>query len=186
MTIFILGLIVFFGGHFFTALMRPQRDALIAKLGEKPYKGLYALVSLAGFVLIILGWPNADATPLYSPPYFLRHITFALMAISIILLVAAYMPVGRIVAAVKHPMLAGVKVWAFAHLLANGEVRSVLLFGAFLAFAVIDRIAVKKCNEPVPTAGPVRNDIIAIVVGIVAYGVIAHFLHRYIAGVPLY
>lgn len=186
MTIFILGLIVFFGAHFFTALMRPQREALIAKLGEKPFKGLYAAASLAGFVLIILGWPNADATLLYSPPYFLRHITFALMAISIILLVAAYTPTGRIAAAVKHPMLAGVKVWAFAHLLSNGEVRSVLLFGSFLAFAVIDRIAVKKRNAPTPAAGPVRNDIIAIVVGVIVYGVIAHFLHRYIAGVPLY
>lgn len=186
MAIFLLGLIVFFGTHFFTALMRPQRGALIAKLGEKPFKGLYALVSLAGFVLIILGWPNADASPLYTPPYFLRHVTFALMAISVILLVAAYAPAGRIAAAVKHPMLAGVKVWAFAHLLSNGEVRSVLLFGAFLAYAVIDRIAVKKRNAPTPAAGPVRNDIIVIVVGLVAYGVIAHFLHRYIAGVALY
>ena len=134
MMIFILGLIIFFGAHFFTALMRPQRDALIAKLGAMPFRGLYSLVSLAGFVLIILGWPNADATVLYSPPYFLRHVTFALMAISIILLVAAYAPAGRIAAAVKHPMLAGVKVWAFAHLLSNGEVRSVLLFGIVSSF----------------------------------------------------
>lgn len=183
---FILGLIIFFEAHFFTALCRPQRAALVAKLGEMPFKGLYAIVSLSGFALIILGWRQADASLLYAPPYFLRHIAFALMPISIILLVAAYAPPGRIAPVVKHPMLAGVKVWAFAHLLANGEMRSVILFGSFLAFAVIDRIAVKKRDEAVPARGPVRNDIIVIVIGIVAYGVIAHYLHRYIAGVPLY
>ena len=105
MMTFILGLIVFFGAHFFTALMRPQREALITKLGPLPFRGLYSLISIAGFVLIILGWPKADATLLYSPPYFLRHVTFALMAISIILLVAAYAPAGRIAAAVTRCLL---------------------------------------------------------------------------------
>ncbi len=183
---FILGLIIFFGTHFFTALFRAHRAAIVAKIGEMPFKGLYAIVSLLGFGLIILGWRQADASLLYAPPYFLRHITFALMPISIILLVAAYAPAGRIAPIVKHPMLAGVKVWAFAHLLANGEVRSVLLFGSFLAFAVIDRIAIKKRDVALPVRGPVRNDVIVIIIGIVAYGVIAHYLHRYIAGVSLY
>ncbi|HNR78171.1 MAG TPA: NnrU family protein, partial [Parvularculaceae bacterium] len=103
----------------------------------------------------------------------------------LILLAAAYLPKGKIAAAAKHPMLAGVKLWAFAHLLVNGEVRSILLFGTFLAFGVIDRIAVKKRNEPTPTAGPVSNDAIAAVAGLGAWLAIFFVLHPYIAGVPL-
>ena len=186
MTTFILGLILFFATHFFTAVMRPQRQALVAKLGEMPFKGLFGIISIIGFVLIVLGWPQADATSLYLPPDFLRHATYALMLISIILLVAAYAPAGRIAPAVQHPMLAGVKVWAFAHLLSNGEVRSVLLFGSFLAFAIVDRIAVKKRKVSVRARGPVRNDILVIIIGIVVYLIIAHYLHQYIAGVDLY
>jgi len=186
MSIFILGLILFFAVHSFVAFFRKQRDNLIARIGEWPFKGLYSLISLAGFVMIIMGWPDADATALYVTPPYLRHITYALMAVAMILLVAAYAPAGRIAAAVKHPMLAGVKIWAFAHLLVNGEVRSILLFGAFLVFAVGDRIAVKRRNAPTPVAGPVRNDIIAIVIGLAAYALIALTLHRSIAGVALF
>jgi uncharacterized membrane protein len=186
MAIFILGLIIFFAVHSFAAFFRKQRDALAASLGAMAFKGLYAVTALAGFALIILGWPKADATPLYVAPLYMRHVTFALMPIAIILLAAAYLPSGRIAAAVKHPMLAGVKIWAFAHLLVNGEVRSVLLFGAFLVFAVADRIAVKRRNVPVRAAGPARNDIIAIVTGLAVYALIAFYLHPYIAGVRLF
>ncbi len=186
MTLFILGLITFFGAHLFSALARGPRGALISKLGAGPYKGLYSLVSLAGFALIIIGWPKADASVLYSTPLFMRHITYALVLIAFILLAAAYLPAGRIAAMAKHPMLAGVKVWAFAHVLVNGEVRSVLLFGAFLAFAVIDRIAVKRRETPVRAAGPAINDAIAVGVGVLGYALVAYFAHRYIAGVALF
>ncbi|NOX95049.1 MAG: NnrU family protein [Alphaproteobacteria bacterium] len=186
MSIFILGLILFLGIHLLAAVFRKQRASLIERLGAGLYRGLYSVVSLAGFVMIIMGWPDADATALYVTPPFFRHITYALMAVAMILLVAAYAPAGRIAAAVKHPMLAGVKIWAFAHLLVNGEVRSILLFGAFLVFAVGDRIAVKRRNAPTPVAGPVRNDIIAIVIGLAAYALIALTLHRSIAGVALF
>lgn len=186
MLLFILGLIIFFGAHLITALARGARSAIISKLGERLYKGLYSLISLSGFVLIIIGWRGADASVLYATPLWMRHVTFLLVLISFILLAAAYLPAGKIAAATKHPMLAGVKVWAFAHLLVNGEMRSVMLFGAFLAFAVIDRIAVKRRNAPVRAAGPARNDIIAVVVGVGAYLAVAFFLHRYIAGVALF
>lgn len=186
MTTFILGLIVFFTAHGFTAFCRKQRDGLVAKLGKGPYQGLYSLVSLAGFILIIVGWRHADVSALYQTPVFMRYVTEALMAPAIILLVAAYLPAGKIAPAVKHPMLAGVKIWAFAHLLVNGEIRSVLLFGSFLAFGIADRIAVKKRNAPIRAAGPVRNDVIAVVVGLAAYAAIALYLHRYIAGVRLF
>ncbi|PQA86837.1 NnrU family protein [Hyphococcus luteus] len=186
MTLFLVGLIIFFGAHLFTGLARGARGALVAKLGEMPYKGLYSLVSLAGFVLIIIGWKTADASVLYVTPAWTRHITYLLVLIAFILLAAAYLPAGKIAAAAKHPMLAGVKLWAFAHLLVNGEVRSVILFGAFLAYGVIDRIAVKKRGETGRAAGPVMNDGLAVVVGAGAYAAIAFWAHKYIAGVALF
>ncbi len=185
MILFILGLIIFFGAHALPTAARGVRDGLIGRLGEGSYKGLFSLVALAGFALIIIGWRGADASLLYSPPPYLRHIAYLLMAIAMILIVAAYAPAGRIAHAVKHPMLAAVKVWAFAHLLTNGEVRSVLLFGAFLVYAVIDRIAVKRRGAPVPAAGPWSADIAVILIGAAVFAAIFFYLHRYIAGVAL-
>ncbi|MEK7265939.1 MAG: NnrU family protein [Pseudomonadota bacterium] len=182
---FILGLIIFFGSHLFTALARGARERLIAKLGAGAYKGLYSLVSLAGFALIVIGWRSADASVIYAPPAYLKHVTYLLVFLALVLLASAYLPAGKIAAAAKHPMLAGVKLWAFGHLLSNGEVRSLMLFGAFLAFAVIDRIALKRRNGPTRPAGPVRNDILAIAVGGGAFAAIYFFLHPYIAGVAL-
>jgi uncharacterized membrane protein len=183
--LFILGLLIFFSAHLWTALARGARAGAVEKLGPMPFKGLFSLISLAGFALIVIGWKGADASILYTPPAFLRHVTFLLMAVALVALAAAYLPAGRIAAAVKHPMLAGVKIWAFAHLLSNGEIRSVLLFGAFLGFAVIDRIAVKKRGEPTPQAGSPINDVMAIAVGAAAWAGIYFFLHPYIAGVAL-
>ena len=185
MMLFLLGLAVFFGTHLFTAIARGPRDAVIAKLGAMPYRGLYSLVAIAGFALIVIGWRTADASVLYAPPAWGPHLTYLLVLLALICLAAAYLPKGKIAASLKHPMLAGVKLWAFGHLLANGEVRSVILFGSFLAFAVIDRIAVKKRSAPTPSAGPIVNDLIAVAVGAGAWTAIFFALHSYIAGVPL-
>ncbi len=185
MTLFLLGLVVFFATHLWTALARKGREALIQKLGGGPYKGLYSLVSIAGFALLIIGWRGADASVLYAPPAFLKHIAYLLMLMALVLLASAYLPKGKIAAAAKHPMLASVKVWAFAHLLVNGEVRSAILFGAFLVYAVIDRIAVKKRGAPTPQSGPAVNDAIAVAVGAGAWAAIYVALHPYIAGVAL-
>ena len=185
MTLFVLGLIVFFGSHLLTALARKVREGLVSKLGAGPYKGAYSLVAIAGFALIVIGWRNADAAVIYAPPAYLKHVTSLLVLLALILLASAYLPKGKIAAAAKHPMLAGVKLWAFGHLLANGEVRSILLFGSFLAFAVIDRIVVKKRGDATPAAGPVVNDAAAVAVGAGAWAAIYFFLHGYIAGVDL-
>lgn len=185
MTIFVLGLIIFFGTHLWTAFARAPREKLIGALGELGYKGLYSIAAAAGLALIIIGWRSADVSLLYPSPTWTRHIVYPLMLLSLIALAAAYLPAGKIAAALKHPMLAGVKLWAFAHLLVNGEVRSVMLFGAFLAFGVVDRIAVKRRNAPVPAPGPIRNDLIAVVVGAGAWAAIFFYAHRFIAGVAL-
>lgn len=185
MTLMIIGLLMFIGAHLSMALFRDVRAVMISRLGENVYKVAYSLVSLAGIVLVYIGWDTASVTALYYPPAFMRHVTFLLMLFSIILLAAAYAPAGKIAHTVKHPMLAAVKLWAFAHLLSNGEVRSVIVFGAFLAFAVIDRIAVKRRGAPVREAGPVTNDAIAVAIGVVAYAAVMFFLHPYIGGVPI-
>ena len=186
MALFILGLVIFFSAHLFTALMREPRARLAGKIGEMPYKGLYSLVSIAGFILIIVGWKGADQSVLYVTPVWTRHITYLLVLIAFIFLAAAYLPAGKIAAGAKHPMLAGVKLWAFGHLLVNGEVRSVILFGAFLAYGVIDRIAVKKRGDMGRAAGPVRNDALAILVGVAAWAATALYGHKFIAGVALF
>jgi uncharacterized membrane protein len=185
MSVFVLGLIIFFAAHLFSALARGPRRALIGEIGELAYKGGYALVSAAGLALIVLGWDGADRTVLYAPPVALLQLTYVLTLIALILLAAAYGPKGRIGAAVKHPMLAGVKVWAFAHLLANGDVRSVMLFGSFLAFAVIDRVAVMRRKAPIPAAGPWRNDVMIVLAGAVIWAIIFIYAHPLVAGVPV-
>lgn len=189
MTYLILGLIIFFGAHLFSTFRSraPGKD-IKEKLGYGPYMGLYTLVSVVGLGLIIWGFGAARPAPiLYIPPTGLAHLNLALMLPAMILLVAAYMPTGRIKKAVKHPMLLAVKIWAFGHLLANGELNSVLLFGSFLAYGVIDRIALKKRGDigPGPDA-PVSamGDIGSLVIGAGVYAVLLLWLHPILFGVP--
>jgi uncharacterized membrane protein len=184
----VLGLVIFFGTHLFSAYRsrEPGKD-IRAKMGQGPYMGLYSLVSIAGFALIIWGYGAARPAPiLYMPPVWFAHINLVLMLFAMVFLAAAYMPTGHIKKAVKHPMLLAVKIWAAGHLLANGELNSVLLFGSFLAYGVLDRIAVKKRGDNGP--GPdvkanVMGDVGAVVVGLGAYAAIAHWLHPILFGV---
>jgi uncharacterized membrane protein len=186
MTLFLAGIALFFIPHVFTAFWRDARSRFVNKLGAGPYKGLYSLLSAAGLVMIVVGWGGADARSLFVSPLWLRYVTQLLMLLALIALASAYLPKGRVAPALKHPMLAGVKLWAFAHLLVNGEVRSLVLFGAFLAYAVADRIAVKRRGEPTPAAGPWRNDIYPVAAGGAAWALIYYWLHPYIGGVALH
>ena len=141
----ILGLIVFLGAHVFVS-MRGEREALIKRLGRGPYLGLFSLVSIVGLVLIGYGFARYRAEgliPLWYPPAWTRHIVVALMWPASIAVVAAYIP-GDIKRVLKHPMLVGVKIWAFAHLCANGDLGGIILFGSVLAWAVYDRITLKR------------------------------------------
>ncbi len=182
----ILGLVIFLGVHSVSIVGWRWRDAQAARMGERAWKGLYSVLSIAGFVLLVVGYGMARQSPtvLYVPPVWMRHITLLLMLPVFPLFLAAYLP-GRIKSAVKHPMVASVKIWAFAHLLANGTLADVLLFGGFLAWAVFDRISLaRRPARPVPGAPPrPANDVIAIVAGLVLYVLFIGGLHRWLIGV---
>lgn len=190
MLVFFLGLIVFFGIHIVPT--RPaMKDALRARLGEGGYKILFSLASSVGLVLLILGFVIArhgsGNVQLWVPPVWTKHIAFALMPFAFILLAAAYIP-SHIHDRAKHPMLAAIKLWAFAHLLANGDLAGVLLFGAFLAFGVYDRISVKKRGAAGPLGnrhGGVGGDVAAVAVGLALYALMLLWGHRYLIGIPL-
>jgi uncharacterized membrane protein len=187
MSLLIVGLVLFLGVHSVAIFAPALRAGTIHALGEGAWKGLYALVSLVGFVLICYGFGLARQAPviLYSPPAWLRYIAVILMLPVFPLVLAAYMP-GRIKTAAKHPMLAAVKLWAFAHLLANGMLADVLLFGGFLAWAVADRISLKRRSTPqvLRTAPPGRwNDVIAVVLGLVIYALLIGWAHLRLFGV---
>jgi uncharacterized membrane protein len=185
----ILGLVLFLGVHVLT-IQRALRARLIAAWGEGGYKSGYSVVALLGLVLIVWGFADYRAAGMWqvwTPPAVLKHVTVALMLPAVILVVASYIR-GRIYLALKHPMLAGVKLWAAAHLLANGDLGSIILFGAFLAWAVFDRISLKHRSDagapPIPVGG-IGNDLIAVAVGVVAYLALAFVFHPVVIGVPV-
>jgi uncharacterized membrane protein len=190
LAVLVLGLLVFLGVHVFVT-RRQARDALIARIGLMAYKALFALVALVGLVLIVKGFGLYRASgyiQVWVPPSWMRHVTVALVWPSIILVTAAYIP-GDIKRTLKHPMLAGVKLWAFAHLLSNGDLGGIILFGAILAWAVFDRISLKRRTDPgappIPVGGR-RNDIIAIVVGTIFYLALGLVFHPLFIGIPVF
>lgn len=187
MPVLILGLVLFLGMHSLRIVAPAWRDARYAAMGEGPWKGIYSLVSLAGFALIIWGYSLAQpyAPDLYDPPVWMRHLNSLLMLPAMIFLVAANLKTGRIKAAVKHPMLLATKLWAFGHLLANGDAASVVLFGAFLVWAIADRISVKRRTAGIPDdleTPSTSADIIAVVVGCILYGLFVWKLHLWLFG----
>jgi uncharacterized membrane protein len=187
MSVLVIGLIVFLGVHLFTTLRGP-RAALIGRIGEGAYKGLYSLVAAVGLVLIVWGfgrYRSGGWVQIWYPPAALRPLTYLLMWIAFIALAATYCPLGKIKSTLRHPMLVAVKAWALAHLLANGDLGAFVLFGAFLAWAVYDRIAVKRRGDMGPPATSVTaGDGIAIAVGTLAY-VAMYWLHPWLIGVPI-
>jgi uncharacterized membrane protein len=186
----ILGLVLFLGAHVFVS-MRGEREALIARLGRGPYLGLFSLVSIIGIVLLGFGFARYRAEgliPIWYPPPWTRHIVVALMWPASIAVVAAYIP-GNIKRALNHPMLVGVKIWAAAHLCANGDLGGIILFGGVLAWAIYDRITLKRRSDPggppIPVGGW-RNDIVAIVVGTIFYLALGFLFHPYVIGLPAF
>jgi len=188
MTLLLAGLIVFLGCHSVRIFAEPWRTAKIQRLGPKGWKGLYTLVAIAGFALVVWGYGAArlEPTVLYVPPLWTRHVAALLTVPAFILLAAAYVPGTRIKAWIGHPMVAGVKVWAFAHLLANGTLADVALFGSFLAWAIADFVAARRrdrANGTVYVAGPLSRDVAAVAIGLAAWAVFAFWLHGLLIGV---
>ena len=182
MLLLILGLALFLGAHLFTRARRLRANA-IARVGEGPYKLAYSLVVALGLVVIVLGWRAAPFVEIWSPPAWTRHLAALLVWPAFILFASSHMP-SRIRSAAKHPMLAGVKLWATAHLLANGDLASVILFGSLLAWAVFARVALKRQQGDVAPAPPTgwRNDLIAIGAGTAIYLVFGLWLHPLLIG----
>ena len=189
MAYLVLGMALFFGTHFISIVAPAWRDRMAAKLGEGPWKGLYSLVAIAGFAVMLIGYGHTrhEPTVLYASPYWLHYVTAVLMLPVFPLLLAAYLP-GRIKTAMKHPMLAATKFWALAHLLVNGMLGDVLLFGGFLVWAVFDRISLKhRVQRAITTAPPGKaNDLIAVLVGLCVYAAFVLWLHaRWLGVAPL-
>lgn len=188
MAILILGLIVFIGVHC-TRLVAPAwRDAQVARFGEQGWKGLYSVASLVGFVLIVWGYGVARRTPtaLWAPPIGARHLTALLVAIAFVLIVAAYIPGNRIKRTIGHPMMTGVAVWAVGHLLANGSLNAVVLFGAFLVWGAVGAIVARRRDRLAGVQYPVgtlAGDMRVVIVGLVAWALFAFVLHRWLIGV---
>ena len=186
----IVGLVVFLGAHVFVT-MRGHRAKLVAQIGVGAYKGAFTLVSLVGLFLICYGFARYRTDgfiPVWYPPTWTRYIVEAAMWPASIALVAAYIP-GDIKRVLKHPLLVAVKIWAVAHLCANGDLGGMILFGSVLAWAVYDRITLKRRTDagspPIPVGGR-RNDIIAIVVGTIVYLALGFVFHPIVIGVPVF
>jgi uncharacterized membrane protein len=186
MTLLIIGLVVFLGLHLLPTVS-DLREKLVGRLGENGYKALFSALSIAGLVLLVYGFAKAPVIQVWSPPGWTRWVAIVLMLPAFIFLVAAYVP-GKIKSRLKQPFLVAIKTWALAHLIANGDLASIILFGSFLAYAVYDRITLKRRKPTsligVPASGPPRNDIIAVGLGTVLYMVFLVWLHPLIGTTP--
>jgi len=183
--ILVVGLILFLGVHSFRMVAPGSRDRLVARLGVGAYKGIYSVASLAGFALIIWGFSraSADGGMVYAPPMALRHVNFALMLPALILAVASLLPPGHIRRFARHPLLIGTALWAFAHLIVNGETAAVVLFGGFFVWAVIE-LAAQSWRPGVQTARPSpAYDVAAVIAGVALYGAMVWRLHEWAFGV---
>ncbi|EPE97959.1 NnrU family protein [Rhizobium grahamii] len=189
MALLIAGIIIFLGLHLIRVIAPDLRQSMIDRLGENGWKGVYSVLSILSLILLIYGFGQARQVTgvLYTPPVWMAHIAVTLMLIALICLVASLLPAGRIAVKTKHPMVLSVKIWAFAHLLANGETSSVLLFGAFLAWGVILRIALKRRERAGGlTLRPFvsgKYDLYAAIIGVVVWALITFKLHELLIGV---
>jgi uncharacterized membrane protein len=188
MTTLFAGLVLFLGAHSVRIFADGWRSAQIARAGVGAWKTIYSIVSIAGFAMIVWGYGQARLAPvdLWLPPLWTRHAAALLTLPAFLLLAAAYVPGTRIKAMVGHPMVLGVKVWAFAHLLSNGRLADVVLFGAFLAWAIADYVAARRRDRAAGTrypVGPVSRDALAVAMGVAGWGVFAFALHGWLIGV---
>ena len=188
MTLLISGLVLFIGVHSVRIFADDWRTQKIEQLGEKKWKGLYTLVATAGFALIAIGYDSARTAPviLWEPPFWGRHLTILLNLFKLILLTAAFVPRNSIKAKLGHPMILSVKIWALAHLLANGTLADLLLFGSFLVWAVLDFSSSSKRDRAAATVrapGATANTVLTVALGSVLWLAFLYWLHAWLIGV---
>ncbi|MBS0518382.1 MAG: NnrU family protein [Proteobacteria bacterium] len=187
MALLLFGLVMFLGTHTL-ATFRQQRATLIGRMGLNGYRGLFSALSAVGLLLIVLGFERYrldGLIPIWSPPAGMRHVTMLLVWIAFVSLAAAYSPAGKIKGLLRHPMLVGIKAWALGHLLANGDLGGIVLFGAFLLWAGYDRIAIRRRGDKgAPRSAITAGDGVAIAAGTVAY-VAMIWAHPYLIGVSV-
>lgn len=188
MPILILGLVIFLGAHSVRIFADGWRTRMVRRIGVKPWKAVYALVSLIGFVLLVYGFGQARHAPvlLYAPPLALKHLNALFTLVAFVLFFASHAPPNHFRAWLHHPMAAGAGVWAAGHLMATGFLHDVVLFGAFLVWAVADFIASRRRDRVEGVryaAGTARGDIGAVVIGVVVWALFAFWLHRLLIGV---
>lgn len=185
MTIFIIGLIIFFAIHHIRQVAPGVRDSAIERFGLQGYKGIYSLIALLGLALIIAGWimGRPDTADLYIAPDWGRHVTSLIVLFAFIFIISANMPTGRIKSTLQHPMSIGIILWSAGHLLANGDLMSVLLFGLFILSSVWHIFAANGRGDPKPQFAGYQGDFGAIGIGVIAYAVFAFWLHGPLIGV---
>jgi uncharacterized membrane protein len=188
MTMLILGLLLFLGVHSVRIVADGWRSRMVVQLGEGAWKGVYALLSLTGFMMIVWGYAAARLAPvvLWASPVWTRHLAALLVLAAFVLLAAAYVPGNAIKARVHHPMVLGVKVWAFAHLIANNTLADLLLFGSFLAWAVADYVSARRRDRAAGVsyaAGRAKPTWLTVGVGVAAWAVFAFWAHEQLFGV---
>lgn len=182
MTILLSGLVLFFGIH--SVPMFPSfKASLQSRFGEMRFKGIYSLLALAGLVLIIFGMSSAEFRPVFVPPAWSPPVANLVMPVSFCLLVAAQMP-NNFRRLIRNPMLSGVLIWAAAHLLANGDLASILLFGLFGTYAVVDIVSVNRRSAEIPARQPLTRDLLVLVIGFAAFWIVRYF-HAALFGVPV-
>ena len=183
----LVGLLVFLGSHSLRIVAPAWREAQVARLGEQRWKDLFSVVSLASFVLLAWAWGQTRSDPLvlWVPPLWARHVASSLVLPAFILLVAAYVPRNGLKARVGHPMVAGTKLWALAHLIANGNLGDVMLFGGFLVWAVFDFVSARRRDRAagvVYPAGSIPRTAAAVAIGLVAFWLFARYAHLWLFG----
>ncbi|MCG7869144.1 MAG: NnrU family protein [Candidatus Thiodiazotropha taylori] len=187
MTLLLIGLTLWAGVHLFPSLLPQVRDDLIKRIGDGPYQGLFALLILTGVVLIVFGWRGTVPTQVYAPPAGLRHAAMLLVVIGFILMAAASFPRTRVKRLIRHPQLTGVLLWALAHLLANGDSRSLLLFSVMAIWTVVSMLLINRRDgawvKPETTMAW-YGELLVVVVGVGIAALVVRF-HVYLAGVPL-
>jgi uncharacterized membrane protein len=185
----IAGLILFLGIHSVRIVADGWRTRTIARVGLQPWKGVYALASISGFVLLVWGYGEVRyaSAVLYTPPPFTRHIAGLLMLVSLVLVAAAYVPRNHLKAALGHPMYAGIKVWALAHLISNGRLVDVILFGAFLVWAIVGFVVSRKRDRVAGMVYPPGDEVrtvLTVIAGVGAWAALVSGAHLWLIGVP--